>query len=167
VVGSDGTVINVPTDNSVLLSNAPIGRTVTVTQGVVNEQWKIKGGYFTFRTGPSLTYSFTDKLKATLSAGVALVFVGSTYTVNEIYVPDVGGDVVNTVDDTTEKLLPGYYGDATLEYDITERAAAYAGAVYQSNGSFQQSISTPDANYATRIDLASLQGFRMGMNFRF
>jgi hypothetical protein len=84
-----------------------------------------------------------------------------------IYKPEVGNDILGTVDSTTTKLLPGYYADATLEYDFTERAGAYAGAVYQSNGSYDQTIATTDANYLTKIDLASLSGFRMGMNFRF
>ena len=106
-------------------------------------------------------------MKATISVGAALAFVGTTYSVEQNFKPDVGNDILTTVDDTTEKLLPGYYGDATLEYSFTERAGAYAGAVFQSNGSYNQFISENDAAYATKIDLANLQGFRLGMNFRF
>ena len=42
-----------------------------------------------------------------------------------------------------------------------------AGAVYQSNGSYDQNITTPDASYATKVDMSTLSGFRLGMNFRF
>ncbi|MDB6169354.1 MAG: hypothetical protein JWM88_2218 [Verrucomicrobia bacterium] len=167
VVGADGSVISVPTDSSTLLGSQPLGRLTTVTTGTVLNRWKVKGAYFTLRAGPSLSYAITEKLKATLSLGAALVFVGSTYTVDQIYSPDVGDDIDSKVDNTTEKLLPGYYADATLEYAFTERAGAYAGAIFQSNGSYEQRIATTEANYSTKIDLASLQGFRLGMNFRF
>ena len=167
VIGADGSTGSIAVDTTTLLGNAPLGRTTTVSNGVVFNRWKVKGGYFTFRAGPSATYAITEKLKATLSVGAALVFVGSTYTVEQVFTPDVGTDIISNVDNTTNKLLPGYYADATVEYDFTERAGAYAGAVYQSNGSYDQTIATTTANYTTKIDLASLQGFRLGMNFRF
>ncbi len=164
---ADGTVSTVNTDTTTLLGSAPLGRITTVTSGIVTNRWHVRGGYFTFRAGPALTYAITEKLKATVSVGPALVFVGSTYTVDQIYVPDVGADVISTVDDTTEKFLPGYYADGSLEYDISDRAGAYAGAFYQGTGSYQQQVSTTTANYITKVDMASMQGFRMGMNFRF
>jgi hypothetical protein len=167
VIGADGSITSTAVDNTTLLGSSPLARISRVTNGTVFNRWKVKGGYFTFRAGPSVTYAITEKLKATLSVGAALVFVGSTYTVEQIYKPEVGNDILGTVDSTTTKLLPGYYADATLEYDFTERAGAYAGAVYQSNGSYDQTIATTDANYLTKVDLASLSGFRMGMNFRF
>jgi hypothetical protein len=167
IVGADGSIVSIPIDTSVLLGSKPLGRLTTVSTGSVFDRWKVKGAYFTLRMGPSLSYAITEKLKATLSLGGALAFVGTTYTVEQTFKPDVGDDILTTVDDTTEKLLPGYYADATLEYSFTERAGAYAGAVFQSNGSYDQRISENNASYATKIDLASLQGFRLGMNFRF
>ncbi|MDB6092518.1 MAG: hypothetical protein JWM32_80 [Verrucomicrobia bacterium] len=167
VFNPDGSLSVVNVDTTTLIGNKPLGRITTVSDGVVINNWKVKGAYFTFRAGPSISYSITQKLKATLSVGAALVFVGSTYTVDQIYTPEIGENVMNTVDNTTEKLMPGYYADATLEYEFTERAGAYFGALYQSTGSYEQTITTASASYATKIDLASLQGFRMGMNFRF
>jgi hypothetical protein len=167
ITNANGTSTSQTVDNTTLLGNVPLTRTTTVAAGLVSDHWRVKGGYFTFRTGPSLTYAITDKLKATLSAGAALVLAGSTYSVDQIYTPEVGNGIISTVDDTTEKLLPGYYADATLEYEITDRAGAYAGAVYQSNGSYGQSINEDSASYATRVDMSTLTGFRMGMNFRF
>jgi hypothetical protein len=41
------------------------------------------------------------------------------------------------------------------------------GAVYQANGSYEQAISSANANYATKIDLNGLNGLRAGMTFRF
>ncbi len=167
VVAPDGSNSSSTIDVTTLLGNRPLGRITTVTDGLISDRWKVKGGYFTFRAGPSMTYAITEKLKATLSVGAALVFIGSTYTVDQIYTPEVGTDIVKIADDATTELLPGYYADATLEYAFTDRAGAYAGAVYQSNGSYQQTIATTEANYTTKVDLASLQGFRLGMNFRF
>jgi len=167
VTNADGTVTTVNNDTTTLLGSKPLGRVTSVANGFIANKWKVRGAYFTLRAGPSVSYAITEKLKATVSVGVATVFVGSSYTVDQIYTPEVGNDIVSTVDSTTEKLLPGYYADATIEYDMTERAGAYAGAFYQNTGSYEQRIGTTDANYATKIDLASLQGFRLGMNFRF
>ncbi len=167
VQNPDGTYTTVSTDTTTLLGAAPLGRIVTITPGVVKNSWRVRAGYFTFRVGPSLTYSFTEKFKATASVGGALVFVGSNYTVSEDFKPDVGDDVVKTDSSSTERVLPGFYADATLEYDLTERAGAYAGAFFQDTGSYDQTIASTDSNYATRVDLSRLQGLRLGMNIRF
>jgi hypothetical protein len=43
----------------------------------------------------------------------------------------------------------------------------YAGGVYQNNGTYTQRIDSETADYATRVDLSSMTGFRAGMNYRF
>ncbi|MEO6874461.1 MAG: hypothetical protein ABI222_06525 [Opitutaceae bacterium] len=160
-------------DKTVYLSTTPIGRTQTVTGGTVYNIWELKGAYFTFRVGPVFNYSFSDHLRASLSAGFALVYVGTTYTIEQDYVPVTGDVVVSTVRSDESRALPGYFVDATLEYDITERTGFYAGYGMQNTGSFVQTSSLNDpitgstASYKAAVDLSSLQGFRMGLTYRF
>ena len=160
-------------DNTIYLGNAPLGRTTTVTNGTVLDRWNLKGAYFTFRGGPSLSFLFNDHFRATLSGGVALMYVGTIYTVDQTYTPDVGDPLVVTATEEESKLLTGYYADATLQYDFTERAGIYAGAVYQTGGKFTETAAINDtitgstAVYRAVVDLSRLQGFRMGMNYKF
>jgi hypothetical protein len=160
-------------DDTVYLGNAPLGRTITeVSDGLVTGRWLLKGAYFTFRAGPSLSYRITDRLRATLGAGVALIYVGTQYTVQQVYTPEFADDLIATAQEDESKLLVGYYVDATLQYDITDRAGFYAGAVYQTGDSYTETASLTELSgstgtYKALVDLSSLQGFRMGMNFKF
>jgi hypothetical protein len=64
-------------------------------------------------------------------------------------------------------VLSGYYVDASLQFDLTERAGFYAGAVYQSTGSYTQHARDASSDYTTKIDLEGQSGLRAGMTIRF
>jgi len=169
VTNSDGTISTDTADTTTLLGNKPLDRTTTnITDSTsVTNRWKLKGSYFTMRAGPSLTFQFSTRFKASVSGGLALIYAGSTYTVDESFMPDTGAEIKETVTDETTKFRIGYYADATLQFDATERTGFYVGAVYQATGSYDQAIATANANYATKIDLNNLNGLRAGMTFRF
>ena len=160
-------------DASVLLGNVPLGRTTTViNNGIVAGDWLLKGAYFSFRAGPKFCYRITDRLRFTLGAGLALIYAGTQYTVVQVYIPQDADSVFALADEDESKLLVGYYVDATLQYDFTDRAGFYAGAVYQTGDSYTETASLSDRNgstgaYKALVDLSSLQGFRMGMCFKF
>jgi hypothetical protein len=96
-----------------------------------------------------------------------MIYAGSNYTVVESFEPETGAEINETVTDDATKFRIGYYADATLQFDATERTGFYVGAVYQATGSYDQAIATENANYATKIDLNNLNGFRAGLTFRF
>ena len=73
----------------------------------------------------------------------------------------------NTNFNADSKPLPGYYADATIQFDLTERAGFYAGAVFQSAGSYNQNIDTVTNHYSTKIDHANQNGVRAGLSIRF
>lgn len=160
-------------ETTIYLSNTPTGRTTTVTAGTVFNKWDLKGAYFTFRLGPSISYLITEHLRFNLSAGIALVYAGTQYSVEQTYQPETADPVVSTDSSDEGKFLPGYFVDATLQYDITERAGFYAGAGYQDTGSYTQSAELNDtftgshASYKALVNLSGLSGFRMGMTFKF
>lgn len=169
VTNADGTVSSVTTDTTVLLSNQPLDRSITTVQNStsVSNLWKLKGSYFTFRAGPSISLPFASRFHASVSAGPSLVYAGTTYTVTQSFQPEIGVEVTSQLTDGTSRLLAGYYADATLQFDLTERTGFYLGAIYQANGSYDQKVANGDAQYSTKVDLNSLNGIRGGLTYRF
>lgn len=169
VTNADGTTSSDTADTTTLLGNRPIDRstTSTVDSTSVRNRWKLKGAYYTVRVGPSVSFQLLSRLKVTMSAGLAGVYAGSTYSVNEAFQPDTGAEISSSLDDETTIFLAGYYADASLQFDATERTGFYVGAVYQATGSYDQKISTANANYVTNVDLNGLNGFRAGLTYRF
>jgi hypothetical protein len=169
VTNADGTTSSDTADTTTLLGNRPIDRSTssTVDSTSVRNRWKLKGAYYTVRVGPSVSFQLLSRLKITMSAGLAGVYAGSTYSVNEAFQPETGAEISSSLDDETTTFLAGYYADASLQFDATERTGFYVGAVYQATGSYDQKISTANANYVTNVDLNSLNGFRAGLTYRF
>jgi len=169
VLNDDGTARTATSDTSVLIGNEPAGRlTTSLTDDVsVSNRWKVKGAYYTFRVGPTVWVPITTRLRASLSVGAALVYAGTNYTVTQTFEPALGAEISDTSSSDVSKLLPGYYADATLQFDLTERAGFYAGAVFQSAGSYTQNLDTANAHYSTKIDLANQNGVRAGLSIRF
>jgi hypothetical protein len=169
VFNSDGTAQTVTVDTTVLLGNQPADRRTSTTTDAtsVTNRWKVKGAYYTFRAGPTIWIPITQRFRASFSLGAALIYAGTNYTVTESFQPELGGEITDTNTSLQTKLLPGYYADATLQYDLTDRTGFYAGAVFQSAGSYSQKLESTNANYATKIDLANQNGLRAGMTIRF
>ena len=169
VLSADGLGQTISVDTSVLIGNEPAGRmTTTATdESSVSNRWKLKGAFYTFRAGPTLQFSFTSRLKASVGVGAAVVYSGSSYSVTQTLTPSAGSEITESASSEAYKLLPGYFADATLQFDLTERTGFYAGAVIQSAGSYTQAVDTENAHYSTKIDLANLSGFRAGLSYRF
>lgn len=170
VVGPDGTIQTVSTDTTVLLANEPAARDEpppTTSDEAMTNRWKLKGAYYTFRAGPTLWVPFSNRFRASVSVGAAVVYAGTNYTVTQTFQPEFGAEITTTDTSAAYKLLPGYYADATVQFDLTERTGFYAGAVFQSAGSYTQSVTSESANYTTKIDLANQNGVRAGMTIRF
>ena len=66
VLGADGVAQTISVDTSVLLGNEPAGRVTTsaTDDSSVSNRWKLKGAYYTFRAGPTLQLSLTNRFKA-------------------------------------------------------------------------------------------------------
>jgi hypothetical protein len=169
VLNSDGSSQSATTDTTVLINNKPIDRTTQteINSTSVSTRWKLKGAYYSFRAGPAVWVPFTTRLRASVSAGPVLVYAGSTYTVTQSYTPATGAEITDTSKDDASHLMPGYFADASLQFDLTERTGFFAGAVFQSAGSYTQTLASTAAHYSTKIDLANQNGMRAGMTIRF
>lgn len=169
VLNEDGTNQTRSIETTVLIGNQPLSRQQIIADSstAVSNRWKVKGSYFTFRAGPTLWVPISTRLRASVSVGGALVYAGTSYTVTETFTPETGAEFSETESSDDYKLLPGFYVDATLQYDLTERAGFYAGAVYQSAGDYSQEVANASTSYTTKIDLAGQSGVRAGMSIRF
>ena len=159
----------VGTVSTTQITSSPQSRTTTVTTDStsVTNSWKLRGAYYTFRAGPTVFLPITSHLRASLSVGAALVYSGTTYSVTQSLKTPLGDPIPEAMESTSVHFLPGYYADANLEYSLSETAGFYAGAVYQSTGSFTQEVKTDTADFFSKVDLSSLSGLRAGMNIRF
>jgi hypothetical protein len=76
--------------------------------------------------------------------------------------------VIIDIFDRTQKLVPAYYADATVQYDLTDRTGFYLGGVYQNGGSYLQTAGSPhDGTYTTKVDFSNQNGLRTGVTFKF
>lgn len=169
IVNDDGTTSTVSVDTSVLIGNEPAGRSTTILtdENSVTNRWRLKGSYYTFRAGPTVWIPITTRLRASFSVGAALIYSGTSYSVTQTFEPALGSEISDTASSEAYKLLPGYYADATVQFDLTERAGFYAGAVFQSAGSYTQNVDSENSHYTTKIDLANQNGVRAGLSIRF
>jgi hypothetical protein len=170
ILNSDGSQQTVTVDTTVLLGNEPVTRIVgppTTNTTSVTNRWKVKGAYYTFRAGPTVWIPITSRFRASLSLGPALIYAGTVYGVTETFLPEAGAEITDSAASQESKLLWGYYADATLQFDLTDRAGFYAGAVFQSAGNYDQKLESANASYSTNVDLANQSGLRAGMTIRF
>lgn len=169
VLNDDGSSQTSTTDTTVLINNKPIDRTTKteIDSTSVSARWKLKGAYYSIRVGPAVWVPFTTRLRATMAAGPLVVYAGSTYTVAQSFQPTTGAEISDTSSSEASRVMPGYFADASLQFDLTERTGFYAGAVFQSAGSYTQKLANTAASYSTKIDLANQNGLRAGMTIRF
>lgn len=165
----NGVVQTIPVDTSVLISRYPVlsreGSVVNATN--VANTWKVKGAYYTFRAGPELVFPFTSRFRFSVSAGLAAIYVGTQYTVTEVFEPDLGDEITEVDSDGTSRILPGWFVDASLIFDVTEKTGFFAGGIMQGATSYTQSLNTTTSKYAAKVDLSQQSGFRAGMSIRF
>ena len=170
VIGPDGSPVTQSISNDGLIGNVPLARTTSTETDdtTIVDHWKLHGAYFTIRAGPSIIYSFNDHLKLSVSAGPAIIYAGSYYDVTQVMTPPTGDPIVIDIFDRTQKLVPAYYADVTVQYDVTERTGFYLGGVYQNGGSYLQTAGSQfDGTYVTRVDFSDQNGLRTGLTFKF
>jgi hypothetical protein len=158
-------------DNSPLLGSELLLRetqTASATNAVLSN-WKLRGAYLSFRAGASLFVPISERFSASFSAGAVLAYAGTTYDVNQSFIPTTGDTILETMGSADDALLPGYYIDANLQFAMNETSGLYLGAVYQSSGDYTQTVVSEDglSTYSTRVDLSALQGVRAGVSFKF
>ena len=159
VILLNGREITVPLDHF------PVQRETTTTANgaTILGSWKINGAYYIVRVGPTVRIFVTDRLAFSFEAGLAGAFVGSRFEVEEtIELTNLDPISTTEVGDETD-LLAGFYGAGAVEYWMTDRTNAHAGAAYESLDRYQQSVNGRTAE----IDIGSTVTVRLGLTTRF
>lgn len=171
VLNDDGTNVLVDVEDTVLIGNVPSSRqtATTTSEESVTRRTSLKGAYYTFRAGPTVWMPITNRFRASVSVAATMIYAGTNYTVFQAFRPESGDDVFENVTGDTTKVLPGYYADATLQFDVTPRTGFYAGAILQGAGDFEQSMTSPTSgsNFSTKVEFGHQRGFRAGMTIKF
>lgn len=154
---------------TILLGNKPLGETTDTTQVLSTNRYFIEGAYYTLRVGPTIVLPMGQHFKLTASAGPDLIYSGSEYNVLEDLVYATGEPALTQLyQKENTKLMPGYYVDVNLRYDMTDTAGFYVGGVYEGSGSYSQSVSSGTSTaYNTKIDFQSEEGVKGGLTLRF
>jgi hypothetical protein len=168
VLGSGQTTTTQTAEQQILLGNQPISRTEVPTSISTTNRYFTEGAYYTVRVGPTLIMPFGKKFSLNVSAGPALIYSGSILNTLEDLNIATGEDYTQLYQRENSKLLPGYYVDVNLEYQLTDTAGFYVGNIFQSAGSYTQEVSSgPGTNYVSKIDFGNQDGVKGGVTVRF
>lgn len=168
VTGSNSTAQQQQVDTTILIGNAPINRTYTNTTIETTNRYWVEGAYYTLRVGPTIVVPFGSHFRFNVSAGPALIYAGSTMNVLEDLTVATGTNFTELYSKENTKLLPGYYVDVNLQYQLTDTAGFYLGGVYEGAGSYgQKDPSGAGTEYVDRVSFGSEEGVKSGLTLRF
>jgi hypothetical protein len=172
--GSTTTTASQSVTQEILLGNEPLNRTVTPVDTTTVNRYFTEGAYYTLRVGPTLTIPAGAHWKLNVSVGPDLVYLGSQFNVLEDLFIATGEDFTTLYQKYNTKILPGYYVDVNLQYQLTDTAGFYVGGIYQGAGTFQQSVASgTDPNtgaglsYSQKLDFGNQEGVKGGITVRF
>ena len=169
VSGTSSTSASQQADQTTLIGNLPLSRTTTVTYVDTTNRYFIEGAYYTLRIGPTLIMPIGAHFKFTMSAGPDIIYSGSELNIAENLLFATGEPAITELyQKENTKILPGYYVDVDVRYDLTETAGFYVGNIYQGGGGYSQTVpSGTGTSYNTRIDFSNQDGVKAGMTLRF
>jgi hypothetical protein len=172
--GSTTTTATQSVTQQILLGNVPLSRVPTNVLTDTTNRYFTEGAYYTLRVGPLVTFPFGNHLKLNVSAGPDLIYLGSQLNVLEDLNIATGEDFHQIYQKENTKILPGYFVDVDLQYQLTDTAGFYIGGIYQGAGSFSQSVRSgtdpttgAGLSYSSKLDFGSQEGFKGGMTVRF
>ncbi len=172
--GSTTTAATQSVTQQILLGNVPLSRVPSSVFTDTTNRYFTEGAYYTLRVGPMVTFPMGKHFKLNVSAGPDLVYLGSELNILEDLTLATGQDFQQLYQKENTKILPGYFVDVDLQYQLTDTAGFYLGGIYQGAGSFSQSVpSGTDPNtgaglsYSSKLDFGNQEGFKGGMTVRF
>jgi hypothetical protein len=167
VTNPDGSVSVIQVDNTVLLENRPLSRSIsTIPEGVdIDGYWEVDGAYFTLRVGPWIRWRPVDRVSLRASVGVTGTVLGATFTYEEqgrISDSQTVSSIVEGGRETYTSL--GYYGYLDAEFWITDITSFFVGVTYEALSTELQLVAggrTADVKFDTNV------GFRLGISAHF
>jgi hypothetical protein len=172
--GTTTTTATQSVTQQILIGNVPISRVPTTVLTDTTNRYFTEGAYYTLRLGPMVTIPMGSHFKLNVSAGPDLIYAGSELNVLEDLFIATGEDFHQLYQKVNTKILPGYFVDVDLQYQLTDTAGFYLGGIYEGAGSFTQSVPSgtdtvtgAGLSYSSKLDFGNQEGFKGGVTVRF
>jgi len=153
-------------EETILLTDNPVERLDVLLPGgaLIDGRWQIKGAYYLGRLGPHMRWHFNERLAFSLSAGLAVAYIGTTFSSEESLTPPEGNNPISiTEEEDNDKVVTGFYFTGNAEYWLRANTGFYLGASYESLGKFNQTLNGRSA----MIDVGEGSTVRTGIMLRF
>ncbi len=159
-----GTPTSARSGTSALILVEPASRSSTVFSGsTISGYRSVEANVFDFRVGPYVEFEFARRFGITLSGGLGLAWVDSTFSFSETLQLPGAGQLVSSGSDSQSDMLIGGYVAANLYYAFTDAWRLFAGAQYRNLGTFNQSVGGAEVE----VDFGSAFYTAMGVSYSF
>jgi len=150
--------------NHVIIGDVPT-RTFSSVAMPIDGWREFNADIFGFKFGPYLEYPISPAVSITLDTGLTLVYTHSHFSFNET-ISTPGGPVTTTGSgDHSDALVGGYVG-GHVTVQINERWSAFAGANWQSAGTYNHRAGGGTRQVAM-LDLSNMISVNVGVGFNF
>jgi len=142
----------------------PASRTSAIYPGATVTGYRsVEADVFDFRVGPYVEFQLARRVGLTLSGGLGLAFVDSTFAFNETMQLPGAGQLVNAGYGTESDLLVGGYAAANMYYAVTDAWRLFAGAQYRNMGAFNQTVNGAEV----KVDFGNAFYTALGVSYSF
>ncbi len=147
-----------------LISDTPTRTVSTIAGGALTTgQRNLDANLYSLRLGPYLEFPFCKRFSGSLSAGLSLAVVDSTFSFNESTSIAGAGIFSSAGRGSHSDLLVGAFVSGNLAYAITPRTSVFVGAQFQHLGDFKQTVGGRQA----QLDLSKSIFVTAGVGFNF
>jgi hypothetical protein len=153
-----------PTGSDPLISDIPRRSMTTIPRGaVVTGQRQFESEVYGFRVGPYLEFPMCEKVSLSLNGGFALLSVHSDFRFREAVTIAGLGTQTRRGSGSQSEWLPGSYIGGNFNYAICEKVDLFAGAQYQTAGTYSHKENGKEA----KLDLGNTVFLTFGIGFSF
>jgi hypothetical protein len=147
-----------------VLSDTPTRSSANIAGGAtVRGEREFEADLFGLRFGPFVEVPLANRLSLYLSGGVVVAGVHSDFRWRESVTIEGVGTFSDHASGTKDDVLLGGYLGATFNYSLNDRLGLYAGAQYQSMGSYTHSV----AGRKAKLDLNATVFVSAGLSYSF
>lgn len=151
-------------DEGFLLGDTPISSTTSLVPGgsTISGKRQFEADLWGFRLGPYLSFPLTEKLKLSISGGLAVGFLDSQASWSDT-ITVAGKSVLSTGSGNDFGILWGGVAAANLSWDFNDRWSAIAGVQYQYLGTYEADF----GKRSVEVDLSQSFFLQLGASYRF
>lgn len=142
----------------------PASRSNTIYGGsTINGYRSIDANVYDFRVGPYVDFDLSPRISLTLSGGLSLAMIDSSFSFQETLGLPGGAVLTNSGSANKSDMLIGGYAAASVSYSVADAWRLFFGAQYRNLGSFDQSVNGAQVH----LDFANALYAAVGVGYSF